>query len=88
MDYGNYLQRLSGLSEQGRSAAVAGGQFGAQAAQAQGGYAQDVGRANAASIISPALGWNQFNTNVNQALGWATGREYPGTQGQSAGAFR
>ncbi len=69
LDYGNYLQRLSGLSEQGRSAAVAGGQFGANAAVAQGGYAQDVGRANASSIIAPALGWNQFNNNAAQAMG-------------------
>ncbi len=69
LDYGNYLQRLSGLSEQGRSAAVAGGQFGANAAAAQGGYAQDVGRANAASIIAPALGWQQFSNDVAKGLG-------------------
>lgn len=77
-DYGNYLQRLSGLSEQGRNAAVAGGQFGASAATQRAGLQQDVGRANASSIIAPALGWQQFMDDVKGGIGYATG----------SGAFR
>lgn len=73
-DYSNYLQRLSGLSNQGENAAAQTGQFGANAAALRGQYQTQVGSANAASILAPALGWQQFSNDASKAFGNIAGQ--------------
>ena len=74
-DQNNQYNRLFGLSQSGQNAAAHTGAFGAQSAQAQGGYLTDAGNAQAAGTVGQANAWtgalgNAYNAYLmNQILG-------------------
>lgn len=68
-DYGNYLSRLAGLYGTGETAAAQTGQFGANAARAQGDYAVAGGDARANGAINSANSWNNALSNIAGAYG-------------------
>lgn len=82
MDYGNYLQRLAGLSERGQNAAAQTGSFGANAASGAANAAYEGGAAQAAGYAGAANGINSAINNGLTAYGY-----YKGYQPGGSGAF-
>lgn len=74
--YGSYLDRFLKSASIGENAATNTGNFGAQAARDQGGYATDAGAAKAGGYLSAAAGVNGAISNGLKLYGYGKGRGY------------
>lgn len=83
-EYQNYMTRLGGLAGMGLGAAQATGQFGAQAAGAQGGFLTAAGAGRASGYLGAGSAVTEGLSGISGLLGYAT-NPYGTTTGYAAG---